>query len=84
MMISGKSKRAVLCIRDITEQVKKEIELKESIDYGLRTEIKFLQAQIKPHFIHNALNTIISISRKDSDRARVLLVEFSNYLRGML
>lgn len=46
------------------------------------TELKFLKAQIKPHFIHNALNAIIAISRTDSSRARELLVDFSQYLRS--
>lgn len=46
------------------------------------TELKFLKAQIKPHFIHNALNAIIAISRSDTKRSRELLVEFSQYLRS--
>ena len=47
-----------------------------------RLEIAHLKGQIRPHFIHNALTCIISISRKDPDRARELLVDFSSYLRG--
>lgn len=45
-------------------------------------EVAFLKSQIRPHFIHNSLNAIISISRGDADRARDLLSEFSSYLRG--
>jgi len=45
------------------------------------SELMFLQAQIKPHFLFNAINTIISISRIDGDRARELLIDFSQYLR---
>lgn len=44
-------------------------------------ELSFLHAQIKPHFLYNALNSIISISRYDADKARDLLTDFSNYLR---
>ncbi|MFA7468394.1 MAG: histidine kinase, partial [Desulfotomaculaceae bacterium] len=44
-------------------------------------ELAFLQAQIKPHFLYNALNTFISISHYDMDKARNLLIDFSNYLR---
>ena len=58
------------------------IDLQKSFAQALRSEVKFLQSQIKPHFIHNALHTIISISRTDTEKARSLLVEFSNYLRG--
>ena len=45
-------------------------------------EIAHLKGQIRPHFINNALTSIISISRTDPDRARELLVDFSAYLRG--
>ena len=44
--------------------------------------MKFLKSQIKPHFVNNALNTIISVSRTDIYKAQELLVEFSTYLRG--
>ena len=44
-------------------------------------ELKFLKSQIRPHFINNALNAIVSILRTDADEARKLLVEFSKYLR---
>ncbi len=44
-------------------------------------ELSFLQAQIKPHFLFNALNTFVSISRYDVEQARSLLINFSNYLR---
>lgn len=45
------------------------------------SELAFLQSQIKPHFLYNALNAIISVSRYDTEKSRDLLVEFSNYLR---
>lgn len=45
-------------------------------------EIAHLKEQIRPHFIHNSLTSIISISRTEPDRARELLVDFSSYLRG--
>lgn len=44
-------------------------------------ELQFLQAQIKPHFLYNVLNTVISISRYDMEQARILLADFSKYLR---
>lgn len=46
-----------------------------------RAEIKRLQAQINPHFLFNSLNTIASFCRTNSQRARQLLLELSNYLR---
>ncbi|QGG47582.1 ATP-binding protein [Heliorestis convoluta] len=57
------------------------IQLKQSVDKSIASELAFLQAQIKPHFLYNAINTFISISRYDVEQARKLLVDFSNYLR---
>lgn len=45
------------------------------------SEIKALQAQINPHFLFNALNTIASFVRTSPDSARELIVNLSNYLR---
>ncbi len=47
-----------------------------------KTEMAFLQAQIVPHFLHNTLNTVIHLTRESPEKARDLLVELSNYLRG--
>jgi len=49
-----------------------------------RAELKALQSQINPHFLFNALNTIISILRKDPARARELLVNLSDFFRKNL
>lgn len=45
-----------------------------------QAELSFLQAQIKPHFLHNVMNTLISLSRYDIDKTRELLYDFSTYL----
>ncbi|MHC1726095.1 MAG: LytS/YhcK type 5TM receptor domain-containing protein [Syntrophobacteraceae bacterium] len=47
-------------------------------------ELKLIQAQVNPHFLFNSLNTIISIIRKDADRARELLIHLSNFFRKNL
>lgn len=48
------------------------------------SEIKSLQAQINPHFLFNSLNTISALIRMDSQRARVLVQDFSKFLRANL
>jgi two-component system LytT family sensor kinase len=48
------------------------------------SELKLAQAQVNPHFLFNALNTIIAILRKDAVRARELLVHLSNFFRKNL
>ncbi|MFB5266468.1 ATP-binding protein [Paenibacillus enshidis] len=57
------------------------VDLKQSVGERLRMEAAWLQAQIQPHFLHNALNTIASLSEVDTDRMVALLNEFGNYLR---
>ncbi len=46
-----------------------------------KAEIKALQAQINPHFLFNALNTIISFIRINPNGARELIINLSTYLR---
>ncbi len=56
----------------------------EQKDLLTRSELQVAQAQINPHFLFNALNTIIAIIRKDSNRARDLLMHLSNFFRKNL
>lgn len=57
-------------------------ELHRSVEESLRSEIAFLQAQIKPHFLYNALNTISAFSLDEPKMTRDLLANLSEYLRG--
>ncbi|WP_400162792.1 LytS/YhcK type 5TM receptor domain-containing protein [Brevibacillus sp. TJ4] len=47
-------------------------------------EIKALHAQINPHFLFNALNTIVSFIRFRPEKARELLIHLSDYFRRNL
>ncbi|ABQ26966.1 sensor histidine kinase [Geotalea uraniireducens] len=44
-------------------------------------EIKALQAQINPHFLFNAINTIISYTRTSPETASGLLVKLADFFR---
>ena len=46
-----------------------------------RAEVLALRAQISPHFVYNALNTIASFVRTDPDRARELILDFADFTR---
>lgn len=50
-------------------------------EMATKAEIKALQTQINPHFLFNALNTIISFVRINPDKARELIINLSTYLR---
>ncbi len=47
-----------------------------------QAELKALQAQINPHFLFNALNTIGSLIRTEPDKARVLIQHLSMFFRN--
>jgi two-component system, LytTR family, sensor histidine kinase LytS len=44
-------------------------------------ELEALQAQINPHFLYNALNTVISFSRSDVELSRKLLRQLGDFFR---
>lgn len=48
----------------------------------LESQVKFLHAQIQPHFLHNTISTIIAYCKKDPEQSTQLLIELSTYLRG--
>ncbi|MFX3624772.1 MAG: LytS/YhcK type 5TM receptor domain-containing protein [Ectobacillus sp.] len=47
-------------------------------------EIKALQAQINPHFLFNAINTISVLCRTNAEQARKLLLKLSVFFRSNL
>ncbi|MBI4358910.1 MAG: histidine kinase [Candidatus Omnitrophica bacterium] len=65
-------------------QIFKEQRRKETEKELFRTRLQFLQAQINPHFLFNALNTISAICGEEhAERARKLIVELSTLFRRM-
>ena len=67
--------------KELLARVQTMLQLKEAVEQAIRMETLFLQSQIKPHFVYNALSGIISLCYSDGARAGKLLGEFSNYLR---
>ncbi|WP_238655835.1 ATP-binding protein [Paenibacillus piscarius] len=63
-------------------RIKALITIKQSIREQLRLEAGWLQAQIQPHFLFNALNAISALSDINLEKMRDLLDEFTNYLRN--
>lgn len=59
-------------------------ELERKAQLATRAELKALQAQVNPHFLFNALNTIVSLSRDRPEEARRLTINLSEYFRRNL
>lgn len=67
---------------ELKTRVRNLIMMKAAAAKATEMEVSFLQAQIKPHFIYNTLNSVISLSYSDPERSRKLLMNFSAFLRG--
>lgn len=59
-------------------------QVEQALQLARESEINALQAQIRPHFLFNTLNTITSLIRIDPMKARKLLVSLSHFLRQNL
>ncbi|WP_240647691.1 ATP-binding protein [Paenibacillus nanensis] len=66
---------------ELKSRVRASVDLKLSFEERLRMEAAWLQAQIKPHFLYNTINSIAALGTMDLDKMQRLLGEFSNYLR---
>ncbi|KOX35258.1 histidine kinase [Saccharothrix sp. NRRL B-16348] len=66
--------------RFVSTQLELEV-LQKSRQALAQAEVRALRAQISPHFVYNALNTISSLIRTDPSHARELLQEFAEFTR---
>ena len=71
---------AVALLEAVGEQLSAQLQLSELASATTAA----LQAQMEPHFVFNALNTIASLVRTDPDRARNLVLAFADYVRSKL
>jgi len=67
---------------ELNARVRALAELQVSIKERLGMEAAWLQAQIRPHFLLNTLNAIVSLSEQDLTRMTRLLEKFSHYLQS--
>jgi two-component system, sensor histidine kinase ChiS len=67
---------------ELNARVDSLINMKKAVSSLVATELSFLQAQIKPHFIYNALSVISSLSLTNPPKAKELILDLSDYLRG--
>ncbi|NQX47055.1 response regulator [Paenibacillus tritici] len=67
---------------DLKGRVNTLVQLRRSVSDRLSSEIAMLRAQIKPHFLYNAINTIIWMSTRDTEKTQQLLYDLSHFLRG--
>ena len=82
----------IVSIRQYLERLRQSMEIQRSLmekellmEAHLKdAQLKYLQAQINPHFLYNTLNTISYYVRSDPDNARKLISYLSDYFRHSL
>ena len=71
-------------LRDLLSNQIEIYKLNKLAEEASTAEFKALRAQIEPHFLFNALNTISSFCRTNPLKARELIIDLSNYFRQTL
>ncbi len=59
------------------EKIKRLTSEKKTVE----SHLKFLQAQIEPHFLFNTLSNILGLLDTDLTKAKLMLTDFTHYLR---
>jgi hypothetical protein len=76
--------RRIDALRLMQERVAQGAREQELSKLTMEAELRALRAQIQPHFLFNALNTIGSLIRSAPDKAFATLLQLTSLLRGVL
>ena len=68
-------------LNNLAEKNVREVRLESLIK---ETELKMLRSQINPHFLFNSLNSISSLTITDPEKARIMVVKLSEFMRYAL
>ncbi|HYF31254.1 MAG TPA: histidine kinase [Chitinophagaceae bacterium] len=74
----------ILCVKLVHHWYQSQQQLKETEKEQLRSELKFLQSQIHPHFFFNTLNNLYGLALSKSEAAPALILKLSDLMRYML
>ncbi len=67
-----------------SDKLKSDNDTKQLLNDKIEEELKFLKAQINPHFLFNSLNTVFNLIDSNTEIAKNTLVQFSEILRFQL
>lgn len=70
-----------ISLTNLSEKNAKEARLESLVK---ETELKMLRSQINPHFLFNSLNSISSLTVTDPEKARMMVVKLSDFMRYAL
>ncbi len=68
----------------LKEKDDEKLKTKEAENLAREAKLEMLSYQLNPHFLFNALNTIMALIDYDKDQAREIITDLSDYLRYSL
>ncbi len=68
-------------LSNLSEKKAREARLESLVK---ETELKMLRSQINPHFLFNSLNSISSLTVTNPDKARLMVIKLSDFMRYAL
>jgi two-component system LytT family sensor kinase len=75
----------VMCaIKLITDKIKFDSTNRKMDKQRLESELQYLKAQVNPHFLFNAINSVYFLIKKNPDQAAETLIKLSDLLRFQL
>jgi two-component system LytT family sensor kinase len=75
----------VLCgTKLIIEKIRSQRITRHLDQQRLESELQFLKAQVNPHFLFNAINSVYFLIKKDPEKAAETLIKLSDLLRFQL
>ena len=75
---------AVSVIKLLQRNFRKEKNMQELSEKKIEAELKFLKAQVHPHFLFNTLNNLYALTLEQSDKASEVVLKLSELLNYML
>ncbi|MFN8094100.1 MAG: histidine kinase [Vicinamibacteria bacterium] len=76
--------RRIDAVRLTHERCQRDLREKQIEQLAAEAELRELRAQLNPHFLFNALNTVGALMRTSPERARRTLLDLTSLLRAVL
>jgi len=74
----------VTAIKITVDRLRENSKLHDLEKRQLTTELRFLRSQVSPHFFFNTLNNIYSLTLEKSDKAPIVVLKLSEFMRYLL
>ncbi|NJM25534.1 MAG: histidine kinase [Bacteroidia bacterium] len=75
---------AMCAVKLIVDRMRMDQERKRVEKHHLESELQYLKAQVNPHFLFNAINSVYFLIKRNPDQAAQTLIRLSDLLRFQL